>query len=152
MINFDSILTRLKKQGRAYKWCTPMDPHIWPGKSRTFSSCDTFSSYVRILDVALKTYQRRWTTRRSGERESGISVQAAWHDDDDDFYQRMEHEQVQRLCFWQDHVVAAMKRYFTLLKYLELKPHLYMLFSFIPRSALICGGSYHSAGDAISVF
>ena len=30
--------TRLEKQGRAHKWCTPMDPHIWPCKSRTTSS------------------------------------------------------------------------------------------------------------------
>ena len=44
----------------------------------------TFSSYVRIRDVALKTYQRRWTIGRSGERESGISVLEAGHDDDDD--------------------------------------------------------------------
>ena len=29
--------TLLEKQGRAHKWCTPMDPHIWPGKSRTTS-------------------------------------------------------------------------------------------------------------------
>ena len=28
--------TLLEKQGRAHKWCTPMDPHIWP--SRTTSS------------------------------------------------------------------------------------------------------------------
>ena len=36
----------------------------------------TFSSYVRIRDVLLKTYQRRWTIGRSGERGSGISVLA----------------------------------------------------------------------------
>ena len=30
--------TQLEKQGRAHKWCTPMDPHIWPGKIRTTSS------------------------------------------------------------------------------------------------------------------
>ena len=30
--------TLLEKQGRAHKRCTPMDPHIWPGKSRTTSS------------------------------------------------------------------------------------------------------------------
>ena len=41
----------------------------------------TFSSYVRIRDVALKAYQRQWTIRRSGERGSGISVLAARHDD-----------------------------------------------------------------------
>ena len=44
----------------------------------------TYSSYMRIQDVALKTCQRRWTIGRSGERDSGISVLAARHDDDDD--------------------------------------------------------------------
>ena len=42
----------------------------------------TYSSYVRIRDVALKTCQRRWMTRRSGERGSGISMLVARHDDD----------------------------------------------------------------------
>ena len=46
----------------------------------------TYSSYVRIQDVTLKTCQRRWTIGRSGERGSGISVPAARHDDDDDDY------------------------------------------------------------------
>ena len=44
----------------------------------------TYSSYVKIQDVTLKTCQRRWTIGKSGERGSGISVLAAWHDDDDD--------------------------------------------------------------------
>ena len=44
----------------------------------------TYSSYVRIRDVALKTCLRRWTIGRSSERGSGISVLAARHDDDDD--------------------------------------------------------------------
>ena len=44
----------------------------------------TYSSYVRIRDVDLKTCQRRWTIGRSGERGSGISVLAARHDNDDD--------------------------------------------------------------------
>ena len=44
----------------------------------------TYSSYVRIRDVALKTCQRRWMIWRSGERGSGISVLAAQHKDDDD--------------------------------------------------------------------
>ena len=44
----------------------------------------TFSSYVRIQDVVLKTYLGRWTIGRSGERGSGISVLPAWYDDDDD--------------------------------------------------------------------
>ena len=37
----------------------------------------TFSSYVRIWDVALKTYQKRLTIGRSGKSGSGISVLAA---------------------------------------------------------------------------
>ena len=43
----------------------------------------TYSSYVRIRDVAMKTCQKRWMIGRSGERGSGISLLAAWHDDDD---------------------------------------------------------------------
>ena len=43
----------------------------------------TYSSYVRIRDVALKTCQKRWMTGRSGDRGSGISVLAARHDDYD---------------------------------------------------------------------
>ena len=44
----------------------------------------TYSSYVRIRDITLKTCQKRWMIGRSGERGSGISVLAARHDDDDD--------------------------------------------------------------------
>ena len=62
-----------------------MDPHIWPSKSRTTSTnIHTYSSYVRITDVALKSSQSRWTIGRSGERGSGIPIIAVWHDDDDD--------------------------------------------------------------------
>ena len=43
----------------------------------------TFSSYMRIWDVVLKTYLGRWTIGRSGERGSGISVLPARYDDDD---------------------------------------------------------------------
>ena len=43
----------------------------------------TFSSYVRIRDVVLKTYLGRWTIGRSGERGSRISVLPARYDDDD---------------------------------------------------------------------
>ena len=42
----------------------------------------TYSSYVKIRDVALKTCLGRWTIGRSGERESRISVQTTRHDDD----------------------------------------------------------------------
>ena len=44
----------------------------------------TYSSYVRIRDVPLKTYQRQWKIGKSGERGSWISVLAERHDDDDD--------------------------------------------------------------------
>ena len=44
----------------------------------------TYISYVMIRDVALRTWQRRWTMGKNGERASGISVLAARHDDDDD--------------------------------------------------------------------
>ena len=44
----------------------------------------TYSSCVRIRDVALKTCQRWWTKGKSDERGSGISVLAARHDDDDE--------------------------------------------------------------------
>ena len=44
----------------------------------------TYSSYVRIRNVALKTCQKRWMIGRGGERGSGISVLVARHDDDDD--------------------------------------------------------------------
>ena len=47
---------------------------------------NTFSSYVRIRDVVLKTCLGRWTIGRSGERGSGISVLPARHDDDDEYY------------------------------------------------------------------
>ena len=42
----------------------------------------TYSSSVRIQDVALRTCQKRWTIGRSGGRGSGISMLAALHDDD----------------------------------------------------------------------
>ena len=73
--------TLLEKQGQAHKWCTPMDPHIWPGKSGTTST--NIHSAARIQDVALKTCQRWWTIGKSVKWGSGISVLVAWHDDDD---------------------------------------------------------------------
>ena len=44
----------------------------------------TYSSYVMIRDVILKTCQRRWMIGRRGERGLGISMLAARHDDDDE--------------------------------------------------------------------
>ena len=43
----------------------------------------TYSSSVRIRDVALRTCQKPKTIGRSSKRESGISVLVARHDDDD---------------------------------------------------------------------
>ena len=45
----------------------------------------TYSSSVRIRDVALRTCQKRWMIGRSGERGSGITVLEARQDDDDDY-------------------------------------------------------------------
>ena len=59
----------LENHGRAHKWCTPIQSHIWSSKSRLTSS--------NIHTAALKTCQRRWTIGRSGKRGSGISVLAA---------------------------------------------------------------------------
>ena len=58
-------------------------PHM-AGQKQDDQLEHTYSSSVRIRDVALKTCQRWWTIGRSGERGSGISVLAARHDDDDD--------------------------------------------------------------------
>ena len=58
-------------------------PHM-AGEKQDDQLEHTFSSYVRIQDVSLKTCQRRWTIGRSGDRGSRISVLAARHDDDDD--------------------------------------------------------------------
>ena len=48
----------------------------------------TFSSYVRIRDVVLKTYLGRWTIGRSSERGSGISVLPARYDDDESYREK----------------------------------------------------------------
>ena len=73
--------TLLKKQGWAHKWCSPMAEQKQGNQLE-----HTYSSYMRIRDVVLKTYQRRWMIGRSGERGSGISVQVSHDDDDDDIY------------------------------------------------------------------
>ena len=45
--------------------------------------CQFDRSYVRTRVVILKTCRRRWMIGINGERRSGISAQAARHDDDD---------------------------------------------------------------------
>ena len=60
----------------------------------------TYSSYVKLRDVALRTCQRRWTIGKSGKRGSGISVLAAQHDDDDDIrYDHFIHRLLRSLFF-----------------------------------------------------
>ena len=61
----------------------------------------TYSSYVRIRDVAQKTCQRRWTIGKSGKR--GLSVLAVWHDDDDDsfIYQITQSEAIHNVSVYQ---------------------------------------------------
>ena len=54
-------------------------PHI--AEQKDYQLKYTYSSYVRIRDVALKTCQRQWMIGRSGERGSGISVLVAQYDD-----------------------------------------------------------------------
>ena len=46
----------------------------------------TYSNYMPIQDVALKTCREQWTMGRGGERGSGISMLMVRHDDDDDFH------------------------------------------------------------------
>ena len=76
--------TLLEKQGRTHKWCTLMDPHTWPCKSRTTSTNIHSATMWGYRMLSLRTCLGRWTIGRSGERGSGISVLPARHDDDDD--------------------------------------------------------------------
>ena len=46
----------------------------------------SYSSYVMIRDVTLKTCRRRWMIGKRWERGSGMSVLAARHDDDDEWW------------------------------------------------------------------
>ena len=65
----------------SYVMYTYGSPHM-AGQKQDDQHEHTFSSYVRIRDVALKTCERRWTIERSGERGSGMSVLAACHGED----------------------------------------------------------------------
>ena len=56
-------------------------PHM-AGQKQDDQHEHTFSSYLRIRDIALKTCQRRWTIGKSGKRGSGISVPVERQDDD----------------------------------------------------------------------
>ena len=60
--------------------CSYGPPHI-AGQKQDNQHEHIFSSYERIRDVALKTWQRRWTIGKSGERGTGISFLVIRHDD-----------------------------------------------------------------------
>ena len=72
-----------RSRGELISDVLPWIPHIAEQK-RDNQLEYTYSSYVRIRHVALKTCQRKWTIGRCGEWESGISVPVVRHDDDDD--------------------------------------------------------------------
>ena len=59
------------------------------GRAKAGRPARTYIQYIQQLCddtvVALKTWRRRWTIGRSGERGSEVSVLAARHDDDDDY-------------------------------------------------------------------
>ena len=62
-----------------------------------------YNSSVLIQDIALKTSRKQWTIETGGERVSGRSVLAAWHDDDEIdniVVQRSEH---QKNCYHKVH-------------------------------------------------
>ena len=69
----------------------------------------TYSGYVRIWDVALKTCQRRWTIVAS----EGQRYPCWWHDDDDDMHNTdsiLENETHKTLCDFviqTDHLILA---------------------------------------------
>ena len=69
----------------------------------------TYSSYVRIQDVTLKTCQKQWMIGRSGEWGSGISLLVAQHDDDDDddsIYSKANSVLTSRLHIWNSPAVT----------------------------------------------
>ena len=74
--------TLLEKHGRTHKRLYSYGPPHMAVQKQDDQHEHTFSSYVRVRDVALKTCLGRWTIGRSGERGSGISVLSARHDDD----------------------------------------------------------------------
>ena len=55
----------------AHKWCTPVDPPHMAELKQDDQLENTYSSYVRIRDVARKTWQRWWTIGKSGKRGTG---------------------------------------------------------------------------------
>ena len=79
----------------------------------------TFSSYVRIRDVALKTCQKRWTIGRRGERGSGISVLTAHDEDDDDDYNWEFYKLFLKIIKWDEVLVYFIPLYLLDLEFID---------------------------------
>ena len=90
----------------------------------------TFSSYVRIRDVLLKTYLGRWTIGRSGERGSGISVLPAWYDDNDDDIYNSTHATLHYTGLLKIHLYMVIKAFYHKLNpHNSLEKHMYLYIS-----------------------
>ena len=50
----------------------------------------TYSSYVQIQDVALKTYRKQWMIEKGGGKGLGTSMLMARYDDDDILRERAQ--------------------------------------------------------------
>ena len=75
--------TLLEKQGRAHKWCTPMDPRIWPSKSRTTSSnlhtaCEDWECSPEDLPEAMND-REKWQERVRDIHASGTTWWWWWY-------------------------------------------------------------------------
>ena len=74
MKTIQTCRTLLEKQGRAHKWCTPMDPHIWPGKIRTTSSnIHTAAMWGYGMSPWRPNEREKWRERVRDIRASGTT-------------------------------------------------------------------------------
>ena len=83
--------------------CRP--PHM-ANQKQDYQLEHTYSSYVMIRDVTLKTCQRRWMIGGRGERGSGMYVLATRHDDDDDDFSLVQYCS-QNSCLFSIHLVSV---------------------------------------------
>ena len=71
-----------RSRDKAHKWCTPMNPHIWPGKSRTTSR--NIHSAAKWGHGMLPWRPARGDERQGKVAREGQGYPCKWHDDDDD--------------------------------------------------------------------
>ena len=75
--------TRLAGQGMKIGDEFISDILLWtPSHLRAKAGRPIYNSSVPIQDVVLKTSREQWTIETGGERGSGKSVLATWHDDE----------------------------------------------------------------------